>query len=305
MIYVQLRVLFVFVTLLAGSAYAAAINPSNTELPTTVLPTDSSHANWVFSGMVTNESGDNYGYFFQMQRDGEQFHTLAALVDAQTNAVVLIDESRATIAAPETYNWRVGHAFLRFNAINDSWIFGLQNQDKKGFNFKVDMLKQPENNPIAQDLRPGVALLVSQTGHLNGHIQIDDNSKEQFVVSNHAWFRQISLTEHPSKGHPFTGVLCRFYDGSGFYSVNMSELDVLRGAVAGWLDGQGISTVMSQFINVKQAPEGAWHIRITSPSLHLVLSDSLKQDPIVAAGFVKEGATSGFCMLSKGLVGVS
>ncbi len=298
MIFARLRMLFVCLTL-TGSIYAGA-----TSVESNFLPTNSAHANWVFSGLVTNESGDNYGYFFQMQRDGIEFNTIAALFDAQNKTVILLDEAHATIPDPSTYDWHVGRAFMRFNPINDSWIFGLQNQDKKGFNFKIDMLKEPENNPIAQELRPGVELLVSQTSRLNGHVQIGDESKEQFVTAKNAWFRQLSLSDQPSKGHPFVGVLCRFNDGSGFYSVNMNESDALQGAVAGWQDGQGISAMMSQFINIKQAPEGPWHIRLASPSLHLILSDVIKQDPVVAAGFVAEGTTPGFCMLSKGLIGV-
>ena len=298
MTFTQVRTLFVSLILFVAS-------PMHAEAVPNFSPTDSTHANWVFSGLVTNENGDNYGYFFQLQRDGSQFKTIAALFDAQNKTVILLDESQAIISDPTTYNWHVGHAFMRFNSINDSWIFGLQNSDKKGFNFKVDMLKEPENNPVAQELRSGVELLVSQTSRLNGHIQIGGENTEQFVTAKNAWFRQLSLTEQSSKGHPFTGVLCRFNDGSGFYSVNMNESDALRGAIAGWQDDQGISTNMSQFINIQQAPEGPWHIRIASPSLHLIVSDFLKQDPIVAAGFVSEGATTGFCMLSKSLVGIA
>lgn len=301
MIFVKIRLLLLSCLLLISSGYAAEENPKDNSL----VPTDSAHANWVFSGLVTNENGDNYGYFFQIQRDGVQFHSLVALFDSQTKKVVLVDESQAVLPDPSTYNWHVGRAFLRFNPINDSWIFGLQNHEKKGFNFKVDMLKQAENNPVAQNLREGVTLLVNQTGHLNGHLQIGDDRKEQFVTAKNAWFRQLSLTEQPGKGHPFTGVLCRFNDGSGFYSVNMSELDALRGAVAGWQDEQGLSTIMSQFISVTEEPKDSWHIRVTAPNLHLVLSDLIKQDPIVAAGFVASGKNPGFCMLSKGLIGVS
>ncbi len=300
MIVVRCRALLVSLLLLISSANASEEKPQDN-----LTPTDSMHANWVFSGLVTNENGDNYGYFFQIQRDGLQFHSLAALFDSETKKIVLLDESQAVIPDPTTYNWHVGRAFLRFNPINDSWIFGLQNKDKKGFNFKVDMLKQPENKPVSQSLRIGVELLVSQTSHLNGHIQIGDDRKEQFVTAKNAWFRQLSLTEQHSKGHPFTGVLCRFNDGSGFYSVNMSELDALRGAVAGWQDEQGLSTIMSQFISVTQEPNGPWHIRVAAPNLHLIVSDLIKQDPVVAAGFVSASKNPGFCMLSKGLIGVS
>ena len=287
-------------TILSGSAIA--VEPE--EQLVGFLPTDALHANWAFSGVVTNESGENYGYFFQMKRDGDQFHAIAALVDGQTKALVLLEESDATLHDATTYNWHVGRAFLRFNPINDSWIFGLQNHEKKGFNFKVDMLKQTDNVPVTQDLRQGVELLVSQTSHLNGHVQIGDGSKEQFVTAKNAWFRQVWLSHEQDKVYPFTGVLCRFNDGSGFYSVNMSESDALRGAVAGFRDDQGIPTMVSQFINVNQDEEqGPWHIRIASPSLHLILSDFVQKSTVVAAGFVKEGKEPGFCMVSKEEIG--
>ncbi len=284
--------------LIASSIYAAeVVEESN---PTPPTPT---HANWVFSGVVTNESGENYGYFFQMQRNGLQFHSIAALFDGQSKQVILLDESQAIIEDHTPNNWRVGRSFLRFNPINNSWIFGLKTEDHKGFNFKVDMLKQTDSIPVAQDLSPGVLLLVNQTSHLNGHVQAGNDSKEQFVTAKNAWFRQVSVTAQQDKNHPFTGVLCRFNDGSGFYSVNLNETDALRGAVAGWFDEQGISARMSQFINVKQDPkEGPWHIRVASPHLHLVLSDYIKQNSVVA-GFVADEKAPGFCMLSKDTLG--
>lgn len=267
-------------------------------------PTGARHANWAFSGMVTNETGEHYGYFFQMKRDGDQFHAIAALVDGETKSLVLLEESDAIIHDAAPYNWHVGRTFLRFNPINDSWIFGLQANQKKGFNFKVDMPKQTENIPIAQDLREGVELLMSQTSNLNGHIQIGDGHKEQFVTSKNAWFRQVWLSNQQEKMFPYIGVLCRFNDGSGFYSVNMSESDALRGAVAGFKDGQGMPIMISQFINVTQEDaEGPWHIRIASPSLHYILADFIQQNSIVAAGFVHEDKTQGFCLVSKDTVG--
>ena len=283
--------------LISSSLYAADVVE-----PIEPLPLDPIHANWAFSGVVTSESGENYGYFFQMQRDGDEFHTIAALFDGQNKQPILLDESQAVISQPTPYNWHVGRAFLRFNPINDSWIFGLKTEDKKVFNFKVDMLKQDDTIPAALDLRPGVELLVNQTSHLNGHIQAGKDSKEEFVTSKNAWFRQVWLKENQEKSQPFRGVLCRFNDGSGFYSVNMLEADALRGAVAGWRNEEGISAVMSQFINVKQDVKGPWHIRVASPSLHLVLSDFIEKNSVIA-GFVTEGKAPGFCMLSNGVLG--
>jgi len=283
--------------------FAATGSYAEEELdPQSFLPTDALHANWIFSGVVTSENGDHYSYFFQMQRDGDKFHAITALFDSQSKQVILLDEDAAIIPDAKAYNWQVGRAFLRFNPINDSWIFGLKTKDNKGFNFKVDMLSQLENNPAVQDLRPGVELIVSQTSHLNGHLQAGDDSKEQFVMAKSAWFRQVWLTKPQDKTHPLSGLLCRFNDGSGFYSVNMPEEDALRGAVSGSCDAQGMATVMSQFINVREAKDGLWHIRVSSPAHHLVLSDVIKQNSVIA-GFVSEGALSGFCMLSRDVLG--
>ena len=267
------------------------------------LPTGASYAHWVFSGVATNAAGDRYGYFFELQRDADKLHATAALLDGDSKRVLLFDEGDAFVQDSTPYHWRVGRAFLRFNPINDSWIFGLKTKDKKGFNFKVEMLQQPERIPIAQDLRPGVALIVSQTNHLNGHLQVDNVGKEQFVTAKNAWFRQLWLSGSHIKNHLYTGVLCRFNDGSGFFSVNTSDKDAVRGAVAGWRDAEGSSVAMSQFITVKEEPKnGSWHIRMASPTLHLVLSDVIKQEAIVA-GFVASDKTPGFCVLSKDMLG--
>jgi len=225
-------------------------------------------------------------------------------LDEQNQQILLLEEGNASINDPNAYGWQVGSIFLRFNPINDSWIFGLKAKNKKGFNFKVDMLSPVGKMPVVQDLRPGIELLVSQTGHLNGHFRVDNTESEQFVTAKNAWFRQVWLTDNQEKNHPFSGVLCRFNDGSGFYSVNMHEPDAIQGAVTGSCDPQGISTVMSQFIQVKEEEDGHWHIRISSPKRHLILSNTVKQHSMIA-GFVSEGDNSGFCVLSEDALGHS
>lgn len=291
------NMLLCFALLGGGASYAQEELTAQNFLPTTAT-----HANWIFSGVVVNESGEHYGYFFQLQREGKEFHATSALFKEESKQLILREEAHATIDDPQSYNWQVGRAFLRFNPINDSWIFGLKTQENKGFNFKVDMLNQSENNPVVQTLRPGVELIVSQTSHLNGHLQIGDDSKEQFVTSKNAWFRQVWLSGNQDKIQPLSGVLCGFNDGSGFYSVNLHEMDALRGAVAGSCDAHGMSTAMSQFINIEEAKDGQWHIRIASPTYHLTLSQAMKQKSVVA-GFVDEGARPGFCMLSENILG--
>ena len=289
-----------FLFFFSGVIYAAD-SDADVILQTGFLPVDSMHANWVFSGMVASEDGDHYAYLFQMQRHGNDFHTTVALFDVQTKSMLFMEEGNATMAEPERYNWHVGHTFLRFNPINDSWIFGLKTHDKRGFNFKVDMLNQSEHNSSVQGLRSGVDVIVTQTGQLNGHIQIAKEA-EQFVAAKSTWFRQVWLSTSQNEPHHITGVLCRFDDDSGFYSMNMLEPDALRGAVTGWFDAQGAPVLMSQFINAKEGADGSWHIRATSPHLDLTLFDTIKK-PSIVLGFVMNKNKQGFCVVNEDVIG--
>lgn len=278
----------------ATSAHSAAEESQQANF----IPTPAEHASWVFSGVVTNEIGENYGYFFQIERNDKTFHSIAALFEEQNNKVIVLDEAQATIDDPSSYNWHIGRAFLRFNPINESWIFGLQTEDKKGFNFKVDMLSQAKRIPILQDVHQGIVVQVNQTNHLNGHLQAGDGNKEEFVTAKNTWFRQLSMKEHQAKAPGFTNVLCRFNDGSGFYSLKLNDHDPLHRAFAGWSDDQGQTIGASSLIKIWQEKEGQWHIRGVSSKLNWVLKEPMKQDSVLA-GFVKEGKAPGFCMVSQ------
>jgi hypothetical protein len=306
-----IRIMSFFVICFA--AFSGMVHAIDDQIePIGFLPAESTHANWVFSGNVTTENDEHYAYFFQMKRHDEVFHATVALFDAETKTRLLFDEETASIEHPEPYNWQVGHVFLRFNAINASWVFGFKTPDKKGFNFKVDMLNQSGQPLATQDLREGVEFLVSQTGQLNGHVQVNDEQvnpsekkqalKEEFVTAKNAWFRQIWLVKQDDKSHELSSVLCRFNDGSGFYAMNMLELDAMRASVAGAFDAHGDPSAISQFINVKQDTDGPWHIRVTSPNVHLILSNLIEENAVVA-GFVSEENKQGFCMLSQDEMG--
>ena len=262
------------------------------------LPATSTEASWVFSGVVANEQGEQYGYFFQMERRGNLFHSHAALFDVQTKALVLQDDSEAELTSPSANRWHVGHSFLHFNPINDSWVFGFKQANKAGFNFKVDMLKTAEALPVGQDLRPGIDVLVSQAHSLNGHIYDPDGVKEAFVTAKHAWFRQMTITEKQPDTHSVKGVLCRFNDDSGFYSVNLPTADAIRGAMAGRFDAEGLAAPMSQFIRVEALSDDKWMIRVPSPNQKITISTFLKQASMIA-GIAEVGDSVGFCLLSE------
>ncbi len=261
-------------------------------------PVDALQATWVFSGIVTSENGEDFGYYFQLQRDNSHFHTSVALMDQASKKVLFHEESDATLVDVAPYDWHVGRSFLKFNPINDSWIFGVKPDKNLGFNFKVDMLKQFATTPSVHQLRSGVSMMVSQTSELNGHILTGDSENEQFVTTKEAWFRQIWQKDEDNQSHSLTNVLCQFNDGSRFYSVNLNERDAQSGSLAGWYNAEGTRQAMSQFVQVSRNKSGLWHIQSYTPRFDLVLSDAIEQHSVIA-GFVEGKKNRGFCMLNK------
>lgn len=261
---------------------------------------DAPQADWVFSGLVANESGEQYHYFFQMRRNKEQFHADALLINAQTNALILYETSEASIKKQNGMQWQVGRIFLRFNAINNSWVFGVKELDDKGFNFKIDMLGQADGTSAKeQDLRAGLELLIGQTGNLNGHLQSGEH--EEFVTAKKAWFRQMWVSKPQLTSHPFTAILCDFNDGAGFYAVNLQGSDALRGSIAGWRSVDGVALPMSQFVTAQKEKDGAWHIRVPFPNLMFSIKDSLHltEDTLHLAAGEIAGKTPGFCVINQ------
>lgn len=273
----------------------------------TILSLNATQMDWIFSGTVTNESEDHFHYFFQLQRNNQQLHVIATLIDAQTNQVILYEESDAPYEEPENYQWHVGRAFLRFNVITNSWVFGVKNKKDLGFNFKVDMMGI-SNNVLSrkQVLRDGVEFLIKQTGRLNGHFQAGEENKEQFATAKKAWFQQMWVSKPQNMAHPVTVILCEFNDGAGFYAINMQELDVLKGAIAGWRDAQGMAHAMSQFVTIKSGENNEWIIHVPSPLLTLSLQDSLQEmansQHHLIAGKIK-GVMPGFCTINHYEIG--
>lgn len=175
----------------------------------------------------------------------------------------------------------------------------MKTADKKGFNFKVDMLKQANNNNENLVLRPGIKFQVLQTSQLNGHVRIDD--KEQFVTGNKAWFGKLVLNNGQKDSHEINTTFCRLNDDNGFYSANLKEKDASSAAVAGWLDPSGNKVKMSQFISLKPLDNDQCMLSVGLPKLHLKLLNTLKDNDSLShsiAGFSKE-SRGGFCFVTQ------
>lgn len=292
-------ILFYIILFFSNGLYAA----DEKEAEQSAQFSEPSVGSWTFSGMVTNESGDRYGYFFQMQRQGSDFHAKTALIDGQTNKLVLFYEGSEIIENVTQLNWNVGRSFIRYNPINDSWVFGVKAKDEKGFNFKVDMLKEasPNNAQETLVLRPGVELQAVQTSSLNGHVQIGEGSNEQFVTGNNAWFGKLWFTSIQKTPHDISTIFCRLSDDNGFYSANLKETDATGAAVAGWRDAMGNKVKMSQFMSIKSLGNDHCMLSLGLPKLNLNLLNSLAQDehsPLSVAGF-SEQTPRGFCFITE------
>jgi hypothetical protein len=254
------------------------------------------YSSLILSGIVINEKSEHYDYLLQIEKHEDRVNAKVLLLNAQTKEVVFSKESEGSF---KNYtDWRASDIFLKFNPINATWVFGLENPDKSGFNFKVDVLKQMHNPTEIQELSDGVAMLVNQTGQLSGYLRLNAKNQEEFVTSDTSWFRQITSKNDVKKAQNLSGLLCRFDDGGGFYTIQSLDADAIRGTASGWFDAAGNVGSLSQFINIKKTLDGLWHIDIPAPKQHFVLQDILMHDGIVT-GFFSENNKTGFCMLNQ------
>jgi hypothetical protein len=300
---IPIRIWLVLLTLICflSSNVFAVDGATADEVDEVLQPVEPLVGSWSFSGMVSNESGDRYGYFFQVQRQGSDFHAKTALIDGQSNKLVLFYESNEKIENSTQLNWQVGRSFIRYNPINDSWIFGVKAEDEKGFNFKVDMLKQDNEAKETLVLRPGVELQALQTSRLNGHIQIGTGSKEQFVTGNNAWFGKVWFSKDQTTAHDISTTFCRLSNDNGFYSANLKEADATGAAVAGWRDASGNKVKMSQFLSIKSIDSNQCQLSLGLPKINLKVLNTLQtgdNTPLSVAGFSQDNP-KGFCFITE------
>jgi hypothetical protein len=260
------------------------------------LPTATKYADWVFMGVVENESGEIYNYAFQMQRNDSEFHATVLLIDGQTKKVIFEDDSTAIIDNPNNYKWAVGKSFLRFNKITGSWVFGLKNANKEGFNFKVSMLNTQDVISNRHKLNGKITYIIAQVGQLNGHIKIGGEQSDQFVTAKSGLFRQLELLEENINTKALNSLLCRFSDGRSLYSMSLVDSGKVQNMIAGLFDVNGKSLTVSQFVSIKDNLDNSWKIKIPTPKIEFLLKNLSQNDKFVS-GFMT-GISEGFCTLS-------
>lgn len=255
---------------------------------------------WMFSGLVQNESQEISGYFFQMERQNNQFHVRMAVIDERSGKLLLHYDAVEEQENPIDFNWKIGHAFLRFNPINESWVFGVKMPDKTGFNFKVDMLANSTDKRKSQTVSPGMEALIYQTGRLDGLLQTEEGA-EQFVTANNAWFSKIWRDNNQNNIPLLHTGFCRFADGAGFYSGSLQSKETRQTSFASFLNAEGLAVKISQFIQINSADNAVWKINMQLPRLVLAVQNKLanmEKNQDLAAGFFGE-ASKGFCFFSQ------
>jgi hypothetical protein len=281
-------VITIFYLLSSYSHTFASEAPSEIYLPSLAI-----NAAWTFSGIVTNENGESYGYYFRMERLKGQLSAIATVYKQETQEIVLQEKATAVLVEAENkHNWKAEGIFLKFNPINGDWIFGVKSKEKTGFNFKVDMLSLVPGHLEYRRLTPNINMIITQTSHLNGHLHLSTGEKEQFVTAKNAWFSELAYKNPDMVATPFSEVLCRFADGSGFYSVQVKE-DRLKNEVNISHDAEGKKKNLG-LVGVSQNEKG-WQISLSSKN-KLNLDHPLTTEHAIA-GFVDQEQQLGFCLL--------
>ena len=295
-----MAIMFWLVTPLCAEQKPIEVPAAVEEITEVKPPAEPTRGNWLFTGLVKTDSGDLYAYFFNIERADQQLRAQVALFDGQSKQLIEYYDQSGTWEETNDAQWKVGRAFLQHNLITDTWIFGLKAKDNKGFNFKVDMLKQAETAREPQSLRKGLKFMVRQTSRLNGHLQIGGEEKELFVTSDNNWFAKAWITEKQENIHDVQGLFCRMNDNSGFYLVTLKEADAHKGSFASWRDSEANEVKMSQFLSLSEDATHGYSVKISLPKLQIQFNNLLanQADSQAVAGFFKEDQ-QGFCLLDE------
>lgn len=262
-------------------------------------PLADKHAVWIFSGSVVAETGELYEYFVEIKRHDNQVQALMTLWDVQSKSVIFSEDSHMALTAETAMDdWRIGAMFIRYNVINHSWILGIDRGEQVGFNFKVDMLNQAHQPPLAQQWRSGIHVTIAQTGLVNGAVLLKADTPTQFVTGKSAWFRQVVFSQVLAKMPELQGVVCHFDDGSQLYAIQLVEADAIRESLSGLYNMAGTAMAVSQFIRIDHGASGIWKIQIPYPKLQLELAEPVQYQSVVM-GYMANKEKLGFCMINK------
>jgi predicted secreted hydrolase len=261
---------------------------------------------WYISGLVDNDAGEQYGYYFAVLRESEVFYVFANVMNLKTGKIVFSEEQKADIKIGERLgiNLKIKDAFLRFNDINDSWVFGL---DKPlGFNLRLESLSYDAYSVSHLDR---VSFYSLQSKRVNGQLTIE--GKNQFVTAKNAWLTH-EWSDKLTQSLVIQRLMCRLFDGRGLMLMRGYKEKKVAFDLALLLEANGKSAPISQFSVVSQANPLLWEVSLLSPKMQFNIETAPPQKmsrrgetSSFYSGVVrsKEQKIEGYCFISKDAVG--
>lgn len=251
---------------------------------------------WQFSGIVSTDEGNKYGYFFKITKNTHKVFINTAILNANNGKALLSEESELNLDSDPAVldNIKTEHIFVKYNPVNERWVFGIKQVGNLGFSFKIDMLQ--EQKPYEQKIDNFTTVQIIQTGRANGHMKLMANAEEQFVTANRTWL-QITKTNQKDR-KTISNMLCQFNDGSGIYNTNYKEKNIIKANVTKFLSANGQNIAISQFIKTRSNKEDTnLQINIPYPSMILTLNTPYKSVNNTAGFFQQAENTEGFCTM--------
>lgn len=257
---------------------------------------------WYVSGLVENDSGKQYGYYFAVLREKEQFESFANIIDLKNGRVMLTAKDASAVALGQRLgiNLKIQDAFLRYNDINDSWVFGLDKSP--GFNLRLESL---EHGSYHVSHLENTSFYSLQSKRVNGQLTLD--GKNEFVTATNAWLTH-QWSDKVNQSFTLQRLMCRLLDGQGLMLVRGYKNNDVVFDLATLLEANGVSRPISQFSLVSQSNPSLWTVSVLSPKMqfHVETSDPQKivrdtEINYLYPGLVKDkdNKVTGYCLISK------
>ena len=232
---------------------------------------------WYLSGLIESEQGGRFAYYFVVQRLNEQFSYFTQIINIDTKAVIYkrTETAQLSLATRLGINFKIGDGFLRYNEINDSWLFGVD--EKHGFNLRVESL-QTESYKVNH--LKHIYFYTLQSKRVNGQLSLDDD-KVEFVTAKNAWLSH--QWQDPGEENDITieRLLCRSVDNEGVMLLKAYSNGKVIYSQADLLDQRGESHPVSQFSVLSQTKPTQWKVKIFSPKKNFEITSQLPQQSII------------------------
>ncbi len=243
---------------------------------------------WYITGMVQSED--------------KHFINTVTVMDMKSNQLVFEDRNEETIdlKGRQGIHFRVGSAFLRYNNINHSWVFGVDKP--QGFNLRLEALKP---GPYPVNHLNKYSFYSIQSMRVNGELAV--GGKSQFVVAKNAWLTH----EWGQKLQTHTllqRLLCRLDDGRGLMVFRAYDKQNVSYDLATLLEATGQSKPVSQFSLISQASPKLWQVSLIAPKMSFQIKTTMPQKInrrnellyLYPGVIYEEGdASKGYCLISR------